>query len=63
MQLNVKKPPTIKLRLICGVLKKTEKLRKNSMGILPLARIYHIFFPSSSKQSPYFWISCGINNL
>ena len=24
MQLNVKKPPTIKLRLICGVLKKNQ---------------------------------------
>lgn len=28
MQLNVKKPPTIKLRLICGVLKKIRM--KNS---------------------------------
>ncbi len=26
MQLNIKKPPTIKLRLICGVMKKNQIL-------------------------------------
>ena len=36
MQLNVKKPPTIKLRLICGVLKKNiiKKLLENSTYLL-----------------------------